>query len=163
MLTSDVYITFRAPTLFQLMSDTNQCDISEFSNVCHGTYIAASCQRLNCVSYRTSEILWFTKIMFVYIYFLSHQGIFVTLACTKHGSRCLDAIWNAATLKQKILIMDELSTKEAILNSDRYGSILSTNYCLSLYKHTPNEWKDLQGKEFRKKQLFADIIGDLRK
>ena len=82
------------------------------------------------------------------------------LACTKHGSRSLDAIWDAATLKQKILIMDELSTKEPILNSDHFGSILSTNYCLSLYKHKPNEWKDAQGKEFRKKKLFADIIGD---
>jgi len=87
----------------------------------------------------------------------------VTLACTKYGSRSLDAIWDAATLKQKILIMDELSAKEPILNSDHYGSILSTNYCLSLYKHTPNEWKDLQEKEFRKKKLFADIIGDSKK
>jgi nucleolar protein 9 len=87
----------------------------------------------------------------------------VKLACTKHGSRSLDSIWGAATLKQKILIMDELSTKEPILNSDQYGSILATNYCLSLYKHKPNEWKDLQGKEFRKKKLFADIIGDSKK
>jgi len=84
----------------------------------------------------------------------------VTLACTKHGSRSLDAIWDAATLKQKILIMDELSAKESILNCDQYGVILSSNYCLSLYKITPNEWKDLQEKEFRKKKLFADIIGD---
>ena len=98
-----------------------------------------------------------------YNFFLSHQGLFVTLACTKYGSRSLDAIWDAATLKQKILIMDELSAKEPILNSDKYGSILSTNYCLSLYKHTPDEWKDLQGKEFRKKKLFADIIGDSKK
>jgi len=98
-----------------------------------------------------------------YSFFLSHQGLFVTLACTKHGSRSLDAIWDAATLKQKILIMDELSTKEPILNSDQYGSIMSSKYYLSLYKHTPNEWKDLQGKEFRKKKLFADIIGDSNK
>jgi nucleolar protein 9 len=98
-----------------------------------------------------------------YSFFLSHQGLFVTLACTKHGSRSLDAIWDVANLKQKILIMDELSTKEPILNSDRYGSILATNYCLSLYKHSPNEWKDLQGKEFHKKKLFADIIGDSKK
>jgi hypothetical protein len=75
----------------------------------------------------------------------------------------LDAVWNVANLKQKILIMDELSPKEPILNSDRYGSILATNYCLSLYKHRPEEWKDLQGKESRKKKLFADIIGDSRK
>ena len=96
-------------------------------------------------------------------FFLSHQGLFVTLACAKHGSRSLDAVWDAATLKQKILIMDELSAKEHILNSDHYGSILSANYCVSVYKHTPNEWKDLQGKEFRKKKLFADIIGDTKK
>ena len=81
----------------------------------------------------------------------------MTLACTKYGSRSLDAIWDAATLKQKILIMDELSTEEPILNSDQYGRILSTNYCLSLYKHKPSEWKDAQGKEFHKKKLFADI------
>ena len=107
----------------------------------------------------------------VYIYFhvqeysfcLSQQGLFVALACTKHGSRSLDAIWNAATLQQKILIMEELSTKEHILISDQYGSILSSNYCLSLYKHAPNEWQDLQEKEFLKKKLFVDIIGDSKK
>jgi hypothetical protein len=95
-----------------------------------------------------------------YSFFLSHQGLFVTLACSQHGSRSLDGIWGAATLNQKILIMDELSPKEPILNSDWYGKILSTNYCLSLYKHKPDEWKDLQGKEFHKKKLFEDIIGD---
>jgi nucleolar protein 9 len=84
----------------------------------------------------------------------------VVLACSKHGSRSLDAIWDVASLKQKILIMDELSAKEPILNSDQYGSILASKYCLSLYKHRQHEWKDLQGKEFRKKKLFADIIGD---
>jgi nucleolar protein 9 len=84
----------------------------------------------------------------------------VVLACTKHGSRSLDAIWDVTNLKQKILIMDELSPKEPILNSDQYGSILSSKYCLSLYKHRQDEWKDLQGKEFRKRKLFANIIQD---
>lgn len=83
----------------------------------------------------------------------------MALACTKHGSRSLDAIWDVANLKQKILVMDELSAKEPILNNNQYGSILASKYCLSLYKHRQNEWKDLQGKEFRKKKLFADIIG----
>lgn len=84
----------------------------------------------------------------------------MALACTKHGSRSLDAIWDVANLKQKILIMDELSAKEPIMNSNQYGSILASKYYLPLYKHQENEWRDLQGKEFRKKKLFADIIGD---
>lgn len=117
-----------------------------------------------CVyAYECMYVVYIFPCARIQFFFLSHQGLFVTLACTKHGSRSLDAIWDAATLKQKILIMDELSTKEPILNSDQYGSILSSKYCLSLYKHTPNEWKDLQGKEFRKKKLFADIIGDSKK
>jgi hypothetical protein len=73
----------------------------------------------------------------------------------------VDAIWDVTSLKQKILIMDELSPKEPILNSNQYGSILASKYCLSLYKHRQSEWKDLQGKEFRKRKLFANIIEDL--
>ncbi|XP_069687625.1 nucleolar protein 9 [Periplaneta americana] len=87
------------------------------------------------------------------------QGMYVSLACSRHGSRSLDAIWEVANLKQKFLIMDELSKKENILNNDKYGSILSSKYCVSLYKHRKEEWKDLQGKETRKRKLFADIIG----
>ena len=153
-----------------------------YQSFADGTYIANSCQRLIVFLTKQMKFCGLPKlcvcvrmyVMYVcmqciyfhvqeYSFFLSHQGLFVTLACTKHGSRSLDAIWDAATLKQKILIMDELSTKEPILNSDQYGSIMSSKYYLSLYKHTPNEWKDLQGKEFRKKKLFADIIGDSNK
>ncbi|XP_067000622.2 nucleolar protein 9 [Anabrus simplex] len=91
------------------------------------------------------------------------QGTYVALACSKHGSRALDAIWSAATMKQKLIIMDELAPKDAILNSNQFGHIISGKYGLSLYKYKAEDWKDVQGKEHRKKALFADIIGDVQK
>ncbi|KAJ9593168.1 hypothetical protein L9F63_015265 [Diploptera punctata] len=86
------------------------------------------------------------------------QGMYVALACSKHGSRSVDAVWEISSLKHKSIIMDELSAKEPILNSDQYGSILASKYALSLYKHRKEEWKDKLGKENRTKKLFADII-----
>lgn len=59
--------------------------------------------------------------------------------------------------------MEELSCKEAILNSDQFGSILAIKYGVSLYKHRKEEWKDKMGKENRTKKLFADIIARTNK
>ncbi|PSN40458.1 hypothetical protein C0J52_24393 [Blattella germanica] len=88
---------------------------------------------------------------------------YVALACSKHGSRSLDAIWEAASLKHKCMIMDDLANNSAILNSDQFGSIISSKYNLSLYTHRKEDWKDAQKKENRTKELFADIIGDAKK
>nr|CAD7452090.1 unnamed protein product [Timema tahoe] len=91
------------------------------------------------------------------------QGNFVKMACSKHGSRSLDAVWKATNLKQKMMIVEELSSKESILNSDQFGSHFARIAGVSLYKHKKEDWKEAQAKHINKKLLFADIIGTVGK
>nr|CAD7424786.1 unnamed protein product [Timema monikensis] len=91
------------------------------------------------------------------------KGNFVKMACSKHGSRSLDAVWKATNLKQKMMIVEELSSKESILNSDQFGSHFARIAGVSLYKHKKEDWKEAQAKHINKKLLFADIIGTVGK
>nr|CAD7406868.1 unnamed protein product [Timema cristinae] len=91
------------------------------------------------------------------------KGNFVKMACSKHGSRSLDAVWKATNLKQKMMIVEELSSKESILNSDQFGSHFARIVGVSLYKHKKEDWKEAQAKHINKKLLFADIIGTVGK
>nr|CAD7443342.1 unnamed protein product [Timema bartmani] len=91
------------------------------------------------------------------------DGNFVKMACSKHGSRSLDAVWKATNLKQKMMIVEELSSKESILNSDQFGSHFARIAGVSLYKHKKEDWKEAQAKHINKKLLFADIIGTVGK
>nr|CAD7201296.1 unnamed protein product [Timema douglasi] len=87
------------------------------------------------------------------------KGNFVKMACSKHGSRSLDAVWKATNLKQKMMIVEELSPKESILNSDQFGCHFARVAGVSLYKYKKEDWKEAQAKHINKKLLFADIIG----
>nr|CAD7413037.1 unnamed protein product [Timema poppensis] len=87
------------------------------------------------------------------------KGNFVKMACSKHGSRSLDAVWKATNLKQKTMIAEELSPKESILNSDQFGCHFARVAGVSLYKYKKEDWKEAQAKHINKKLLFADIIG----
>lgn len=94
----------------------------------------------------------------MHLYISTPQGMCVDLACSKHGSRALDSLWDSLPLKLRTMLAEELAPKETILNSNQFGRILVNHYGLTLFRHKRSEWQDYQAKEHKKRKLFADII-----
>lgn len=86
------------------------------------------------------------------------QGCFCSLATSKFGSRSLDAIWQASSVKTRQLIGEELLQKETALLGDFFGRIIFGKYALPLLKKQKGDWKTMQDKESKKRKLFADIV-----
>ncbi|XP_029660886.1 nucleolar protein 9 [Formica exsecta] len=87
------------------------------------------------------------------------QGIWVELAKSTHGSRCVDKMWIWARTNQKILIMEELAVAGKSLESTKSGKIISAKLNVPLFARNKKNWSESQGKEEKTKALFADIIG----
>ena len=86
------------------------------------------------------------------------QGVYYSLASSKHGSRSLDALWEASDIKWRVLIGEELLQKEAALAATLFGRILSDKYALPLLKKQKSDWKTSQENMTKKRKLFADLI-----
>jgi len=89
------------------------------------------------------------------------QGNYFALACSKSGSRALDALWQACDIKWRMVIGEELLAKEAALLSNNFGRILSNNYALPLLKSQKADWKSKQEHDSKKRKLFAGIVEPL--
>jgi len=62
------------------------------------------------------------------------------LAKSKSGSRAFDCIWKVTELKQREMIMTELTKHESELASTQFGSIISSKLNLGLFRHKKDEW-----------------------
>ncbi|XP_022082389.1 nucleolar protein 9-like isoform X2 [Acanthaster planci] len=82
------------------------------------------------------------------------------IACHKTGSRCVEAIFKAASLRTKSTLVQALAEKDKQLQSDHFGKFVHRNCAVGLFKLRQRDWEELQGRESRKRKLFADIIGD---
>ncbi|XP_038070133.1 nucleolar protein 9-like isoform X1 [Patiria miniata] len=82
------------------------------------------------------------------------------IACHKTGSRSIEAIFKAASLKTKTALVQVLSEKDKQLQSDHFGKFVYRNCAVGLYKLRPQDWEELQGRESKKRKLFAEIIGE---
>jgi hypothetical protein len=45
-----------------------------------------------------------------------------------------------------------------MLFQKRYGRFLVNNIGLNFYKRKPDEWKNIQTNEFKKRKMFADLL-----
>ncbi|XP_026272695.1 nucleolar protein 9 [Frankliniella occidentalis] len=86
-------------------------------------------------------------------------GSYVALACSKHGSRALEALYGVSSLKNQMKIMEELAGRENLVTGTDSGRIIANKWSLDLFRHRRNEWKQLQSRKERTKDMFADIIG----
>lgn len=86
------------------------------------------------------------------------QGFFINIACNRNGSRCLENIWKACALKQKISIAEDLSKNQERLEGDQYGKFLYRNLALLKFSQRRKEWIDVQTTSTKKRQLIKDII-----
>ena len=68
------------------------------------------------------------------------QGELAALACSKHGSRSLDAIWRRSSAKAREWIAAELAEKEAALNANQFGRFFAQKCALSTFKRAKGDW-----------------------
>lgn len=88
------------------------------------------------------------------------QGQFVSLACSKCGSRALDALWSHGSLRARESIASELVPKEAHLNSNPFGKFISRKAALSVFKRSRDQWKTAIGQQDHKRTLAEDFAAD---
>ncbi|XP_012265339.2 nucleolar protein 9 [Athalia rosae] len=88
------------------------------------------------------------------------SGNWVQLACSKHGSRSLEKVWQWSPLKQKLWIIEELASAGASMQATETGKIISSKLNVPLFARSRKDWIEALGKEEKTKALFADIIGD---
>ncbi|XP_034230095.1 nucleolar protein 9 [Thrips palmi] len=87
------------------------------------------------------------------------RGSYVEMACSKKGSYALECIYKKASLGNQMKILEELSHRESLIMATDPGKILANKFSLDLFRHRRNEWKQMQTRQDRTKELFADIIG----
>nr|XP_056719573.1 nucleolar protein 9 [Euleptes europaea] len=88
------------------------------------------------------------------------KGHYLPLACSKHGSRVLDAIWSRATLPAKREMAQELAEHEQKLRNDPFGHHLVRNFALTHFLKRRRDWDRLQEAEKKRRELFAEILED---
>ena len=77
----------------------------------------------------------------------------VNLACSKHGSRSIDAIWNKSSPKLRENLASRLAPSESKLNSDQFGKFVSVNLGLSIFKRSKEQWLASFDKQKKTKEL----------
>ena len=89
------------------------------------------------------------------------QGHLVPMACSKHGSRSIDKLWEKASEKGRELIAHELSAQLPLLTSNTFGRFIGQNLCLSTYKRSKEEWKDYLKNQEKQKSIAKDFLSEI--
>lgn len=86
------------------------------------------------------------------------EGQFVQMACSRLGSRVLEAIWNSASVTHRQNIAQELAPSESQLRSDQFARHIWAKFALSHFIHRRAHWQEIQTGESKKRKLFSDIL-----
>ncbi|XP_041660321.1 nucleolar protein 9 [Cheilinus undulatus] len=86
------------------------------------------------------------------------EGQFVQMACSRLGSRVLEAIWNSASVSHRQNIAQELASNENQLRSDQFARHVWAKFALSHFIHRRAHWQEIQTGESKKRKLFSDIL-----
>ncbi|KAL6468099.1 hypothetical protein MHYP_G00237760 [Metynnis hypsauchen] len=87
------------------------------------------------------------------------EGLYTQLACSRYGSRLLEAVWNSATISQKQSIAEQLVPSETQLRSDQFARHVWSNFGLVHFQKRRPAWLELQTGESKKRKMFSDILG----
>jgi len=88
------------------------------------------------------------------------KGEFVSLACSKHGSRSVDTLWKYINIKLRQAMVEDLASKVDILSSNRFGKFIAQNCFVAVFKRSKEDWRNLVEKGVKIEDMFTDIIGD---
>ncbi|XP_035490969.1 nucleolar protein 9 [Scophthalmus maximus] len=86
------------------------------------------------------------------------EGLYVQMACSRLGSRVLEAIWNSASVNQRQSIAQELVPSENQLRSNQFARHAWAKFALSHFVHRRPHWQEIQTGESKKRKLFSDIL-----
>ncbi|XP_045425667.1 nucleolar protein 9 [Lemur catta] len=86
------------------------------------------------------------------------KGRYVALACSRHGSRVLDAIWNGAALGARKEIATELGEQNQELIRDPFGHHVARNVALTTFLKRREAWEQQQGAVAKRKRALNSIL-----
>ncbi|XP_028988450.1 nucleolar protein 9 [Betta splendens] len=86
------------------------------------------------------------------------EGLYVRMACSRLGSRVLEAIWSSASISQRQSIAQELAPSESQLRSDQFARHVWAKFALSHFIHRRANWQEIQSGESKKRKLFSDFL-----
>ncbi|XP_068427260.1 nucleolar protein 9 [Clinocottus analis] len=86
------------------------------------------------------------------------EGQYVAMACSRLGSRVLEAIWNGSSVSHRQSIAQELVLRESLLRSDQFARHVWAKFALYHFIHRRGHWHEIQTCESKKRKLFSDII-----
>ncbi|XP_059228977.1 nucleolar protein 9 isoform X2 [Mustela nigripes] len=89
-----------------------------------------------------------------------HQGQYVALACSRHGSRVLDAIWSGAALGARKEIATELGERNQELMRDPFGHHVARNVALTTFLKRREAWEQQQGAVAKRRRALNSILED---
>lgn len=86
------------------------------------------------------------------------EGELVKMACSRSGSRTLEAIWNSAAVTYRQNIAQELSPSESQLRSDQFARHIWAKFALSHFVHRKAHWLEIQTGQSKKRKMFSDLL-----
>uniref|UniRef100_A0A673UIQ5 NOP9 nucleolar protein n=1 Tax=Suricata suricatta TaxID=37032 RepID=A0A673UIQ5_SURSU len=88
------------------------------------------------------------------------KGQYVALACSRHGSRVLDAIWSGAALGARKEIAAELGERNQELIRDPFGHHVARNVALTTFLKRREAWEQQQGAVAKRRRALNSILED---
>uniref|UniRef100_A0A8C6IIG8 NOP9 nucleolar protein n=1 Tax=Mus spicilegus TaxID=10103 RepID=A0A8C6IIG8_MUSSI len=88
------------------------------------------------------------------------KGQYVALACSRHGSRVLDAIWSGAALGARKEIAAELGEKNQELIQDPFGHHVARNVALTTFLKRREAWEQQQSTVAKRRRALNSILED---
>ncbi|XP_012589421.1 PREDICTED: nucleolar protein 9 isoform X2 [Condylura cristata] len=88
------------------------------------------------------------------------KGQYVALACSRHGSRVLDAIWSGAALGTRKEIAAELGERNQELLRDPFGHHVARNVALTTFLKRRAAWEQQQGAVAKRRRALSSILED---
>ncbi|XP_043220589.1 nucleolar protein 9-like [Amphibalanus amphitrite] len=82
----------------------------------------------------------------------------VPLACSKHGSRALDALWASGSPAHRSFIAETLAPHQEQLRQDFFGRFAVRNFALPLFSKKRADWTAYVKREANKRKMFADLL-----
>ena len=83
------------------------------------------------------------------------------MACSKHGSRSVDALWSKASHKGREWIAGELCSNESLLQANQFGKFIHQNLALGTFKRSREEWRQVLDAKTKKSQLAKEFLSAL--
>lgn len=88
------------------------------------------------------------------------KGQYVALACSRHGSRVLDAIWSGAALGARKEIAAELGEQNQELIQDPFGHHVARNVALTTFLKRRQAWEQQQNSVAKRRRALNSILED---